>query len=70
MSKYCPWADACEEALNAEAEIERLLQERKNCPSASDSEYVRRLEDEIERLRDELNRWHENAKTAPAKDQR
>ena len=49
MSKYCPWQDACEEALNAEAEIERLQLQ------------VVRLRVKIEELQ-EL--WHENAKTA------
>ncbi len=35
----------------AAAEIERLKAERKNCPPASESEYVQRLEAEIERLK-------------------
>jgi chromosome segregation ATPase len=35
-------------------EIERLRNTIKNCPPVSESEYVRRLEDEIERLREEV----------------
>lgn len=34
----------------AQIEIERLKAERKNCPPASESEYVRRLEDEVEQV--------------------
>jgi hypothetical protein len=34
-----------------EAEIDRLKNERKNCPPASESEYVRRLEQENIKLR-------------------
>lgn len=40
-----------EQRHEAAAEIEQLRQERKNCPPASESEYVRRLEAENERLR-------------------
>lgn len=45
--------DRLEDAL---AEIKRLKTERKNCPPASDSEYVRRLEDEVVQLRTEVER--------------
>lgn len=43
--------EECMQEISAlEAEIAQLEAERKNCPPVSESEYVRRLEDEIERL--------------------
>ncbi len=53
---------------DAADEIERLRAERKNCPPASESEYVRRIENdlklaeaEIERLRTECADWRKRA---------
>lgn len=43
------------------AEVERLQAERKNCPPASESEYVRRLEAEIEQLNRYTERLRANA---------
>lgn len=40
----------------AHAEIERLRAERKNCPPVSESEYVKRLEDDVEYLLEALQR--------------
>ena len=42
------WAEMI---ADRDREIERLRNTIKNCPPVSESEYVRRLEDEIERLR-------------------
>jgi hypothetical protein len=49
-SSYLKDSAAERDMEEAAAEIERLRNERQNCPPASESEYVRRLEDE-QRLR-------------------